>query len=154
MDDHLFMLIRGCKGLLCSESQMTRATNQYSDAGRLQPPHSMFSQRGRDRPLGQLSLAYTGSSAGQEGGLCKPGYDCVCVVTFPGPCRPCTVWSCRGGNAVEAGGCHQHILHSLRLCVCACVHVCGAFLPPPLFLAWMVIWLRRFIHTNDKNDDL
>lgn len=99
-----------------------RRTNQYSDAGRLQPPHSMFSQRGRDRPLGQLSLAYTGSSAGQEGGLCKSLYDCVCIYVcvlwhFLVPADHCTVWSCRGGNAVEAGGCHQHILPSVCVLV-------------------------------------
>ncbi len=79
-----------------------RATNLYSDAGGLQPPRSVFSQRGRDRPLGQLSLAYTGSSAGQKGGLCKPGYDsvcvCVCVVAFLVPADPA---QCGGAAGVE-----------------------------------------------------
>lgn len=75
--DHFLKFVKDCS---VQSQVMSGATNQYSDAGRLQPPHFMFSQRGRDRPLGQLSLAHTGSSAGQEGGPCKPRYHCVCVL--------------------------------------------------------------------------
>lgn len=99
---------------------MRRATNQYSDAGGLQTPHSMFSQQGRDRPLGQLSLAHTGSSAWQERGLCKSGYHCVCVcvVAFPVPADP----------AQRAGAAGVEMLWKLvavnctscLLCACVC----------------------------------
>lgn len=99
---------------------LIRASDQYSDDGDFQPRHSMCSRWGRGRPLGQLSLAYIGSSAGQAGGLCEPGYHsasmCACC-GISAPRGPCAAWRrCRGGNAVEAGGRQHHIL----LAVCWC----------------------------------
>lgn len=99
-----------------------RAANQYSDAGGLQLPLSLSSQRGRDRPLGQLSLAYTGSSARQEGGLCKPGYDCVyecvCVVAFLVPADPA---QCGGAAGVEMLWKLVAVIStSCLLCACVC----------------------------------
>lgn len=86
-------------------------TNQYSDAGGRQPPRSTFSWRGSDRPQGQLS--YTGSSALKRGGgvaCCEPECYCTCVrvVAFLVPADDLA--QCGAGNAVKAGGCHQHIL--------------------------------------------
>lgn len=83
--------VKGC----CVQTDV----NQYSNAGGLQPPHSVFSWRGRDRPLGQLSLAYTGSSAGQKGGLCKAVYMIVYVYM-------CVVisWSLQTVHRVELQG--------------------------------------------------
>lgn len=113
---------------------------------------------GADRPLGQLSLAYTGSSAGQEGGLWKPGYDCVCayvcVVAFLVPADPA---QCGGAAGVEMLWKLVAVISTSCLLCGAAGDVDWAFSPPPptppppsSSLAWMVIWLRRLLISNTR----
>lgn len=100
---------------------MTGASDQYSDTGDFPTSPLHVQPAGKRQAIRSLIFGiHRKFCRASGGGLCKPGYHsapmCACC-GISAPCRPCAAWRrCRGGNAVEAGGCQHHILPAVFSC--------------------------------------
>lgn len=130
---------------------MTRASNQYCDEGDVQPPpHPKCSRWGRDRPLGQLSLAHR-KICGAKWEACAS----LDIMAFPLPADPAQPAATAGEETLW-----KLVDVNITSCpVCACVVMKGELFffppihhhPPFFFLAWVVIWLPCLLISNKRS---